>query len=348
MTIPFSILDVAHVVEGGSPAQSFAAALALAQTAEHCGYNRVWYAEHHNISSVASSAPAVLVSHIAAHTKTIRLGAGGVMLPNHSPLTIAEQFGTLEALYPGRIDLGLGRAPGGDMGVIRALRKDYNAAANAFPSDVQELIHYLSKPEDSAPKDVRAIPGEGAEVPIWILGSSLFGAQLAARLGLPFAFASHFAPGHLFQAAEIYRRDFVPSRHLQEPYFMMACNVFTADTYEDANYHFSTLLQAFAGIITNQRGPTPRPVENYQVPQQIASQLESMLYVSAVGTVNMVADRLALFCEQIKPDEIIISKAFHDQTARRRSVELTMEARGLLTERLESPNSPSELQGTAS
>ena len=330
MTIPFSILDVAHVVEGGSASKSFADSVTLAQKAEVLGYNRVWYAEHHNIKSVASSAPAVLIAHIAAHTKTIRLGAGGVMLPNHSPLIIAEQFGTLASLHPGRIDLGLGRAPGGDMGVIRALRKDYDRAANAFPGDVQELIHYLSKPEDVRASGVRAIPGEGTEVPIWILGSSLFGAQLAAHLGLPYAFASHFAPAHLGQAAEIYRRDFKPSRYLDKPYFMMACNLFVADTAEEAQYHFSTLAQAFVGILTNQRGLTPRPMENYDVPPQVAAHLESMLQVSAVGTVDMVAEQLSGFCEQVKPDEIIISKNFHDQTARRRSLELTMDVRDKL------------------
>lgn len=331
MTIPFSILDVAHVTEGGSAAKSFADGLLLAQKAEDLGYNRVWYSEHHNIAAVASSAPAVLIAHIAAHTKTIRLGAGGVMLPNHAPLIIAEQFGTLASLYPDRIDLGLGRAPGGDMGVIRAMRKDYEQAANNFPADVQELIHFLSKPEDVTPTGsyggVRAFPGEGTEVPIWILGSSLFGAQLAARLGLPYAFASHFAPAHVMQAAEIYRRDFVPSRHLDKPYLMIACNVFAADTEAEARYHFSTLQQAFVGIITNQRGLSPRPVENYEPDPGIAPHLDAMLQISAVGTVDTVAERLALFCKHLKPDELIISKNFHDQTARRRSLELTMDAR---------------------
>jgi len=325
MTLPFSILDLAQVVEGHTAADSFQGSVQLAQKAEALGYNRVWYAEHHNIPGVASSATSVLIAHIAAQTNTIRLGSGGIMLPNHAPLLIAEQFGTLETLHPGRIDLGLGRAPGGDMGVIRAMRKDYERAANNFPNDVQELIHYLAKPEDSTPSSVRAIPGEGTEVPVWILGSSLFGAQLAARLGLPYAFASHFAPAHLVQAAEIYRKNFVPSRHLKAPYFMMACNVFAADTDAEAEYHFSTLTQAFVGIITNRRGLTRRPVENYQVPEQIASHVQSMLQVSAVGTVDKVAERLSLFQDLINPDEIIIAKNFHDQEARLRSVELTMD-----------------------
>jgi luciferase family oxidoreductase group 1 len=327
MTIPFSILDLAQVVEGSTASKSFSHSVELAQKAEALSYHRVWYAEHHNIPGVASSATSVLIAHIASQTKTIRLGSGGIMLPNHAPLLIAEQFGTLATLHPGRIDLGLGRAPGGDMGVIRAMRKDYELAANSFPGDVEELIHYLSKPEDSAPTQVRAIPGEGTEVPVWILGSSLFGAQLAARLGLPYAFASHFAPGHLLQAAELYRRDFIPSRHLDKPYFMMACNVFAADTDEEAHYHFSTLEQAFVGIITNQRGLARRPVKNYEIPPQIASHVETMLQVSAVGTADKVAERLSLFCERVKPDEIIIAKNFHDQSARLRSLELTMEAR---------------------
>ncbi len=326
-SIPFSILDLAQVVEGGDAAKSFSNSVELAQKAEALGYHRVWYAEHHNIQSVDSSATSVLIAHIAAHTKTIRLGAGGVMLPNHAPLLIAEQFGTLATLHPGRIDLGLGRAPGGDRGVIRAMRKDYERAGNRFPADVEELIHYLSKPEDSAFSGVRAIPGEGTEVPVWILGSSLFGAQLAAKLGLPYAFASHFAPGDLLQAAEIYRRDFKPSRHHDKPYFMMACNVFAADTDEEAEYHFSTLVQAFVGIVTNNRGLSRRPVKDYEVPPQIADHVETMLQVSAVGTVDKVAERLSLFIDRVKPDEIIIAKNFYDHAARLRSVELTMEVR---------------------
>ncbi len=325
MSIPFSILDLAQVIEGASAADSFSCSVKVAQKAEALGYNRVWYAEHHNIASVASSATSVLIAHVAAHTKSIRLGSGGVMLPNHAPLLIAEQFGTLATLHPGRIDLGLGRAPGGDMGVIRAMRKDYERAANNFPSDVEELIHYLSKPEDSPPTGVKAIPGEGTEVPVWILGSSLFGAQLAAKLGLPYAFASHFAPGHLMQAAEIYRRDFIPSRHLDKPYFMMACNVFAADTDAEAHYQFSTLVQAFLGIITNQRGLSRKPVKDLEVPAHVAPQLESMLQVSAVGNVDTVTEQLGLFIDMVKPDELIIAKNFYDQDARLRSLEITMQ-----------------------
>ncbi|MEP3653684.1 MAG: LLM class flavin-dependent oxidoreductase [Litorimonas sp.] len=322
MPIPFSILDLARVVEGGSITQSFGECVSTAQTAETLGFNRVWYAEHHNMASVASSATSVLIAHVAAHTKSIRLGSGGVMLPNHSPLTIAEQFGTLATLHPDRIDLGLGRAPGGDQNVIRALRKDGHAAANRFPQDVVELLAYLGPSDTDAPLPVRAIPGEGTNVPVWILGSSLFGAQLAAHLGLPYAFASHFAPRQLFEAAEIYRREFKPSAYLDKPYFMMACNVFAADTEAEAQFHFSTLIQAFVGMVTNMRGLVKAPIENYKVPPQIAAHVEPMLAGSAVGTPDQIANRLSSFYDQLQPDEFIISMPFFDQTARLKSMEL--------------------------
>lgn len=328
--IPFSILDLAQVVDGGSIAKSFGDSVSLAQRAEALGYNRVWYAEHHNIKSVASSATSVLIAHVAAHTQSVRLGAGGIMLPNHAPLLIAEQFGTLATLHPDRIDLGLGRAPGGDMGVIRAMRKDYERAAQSFPTDVEELIGYLGTPDPDTTPSVRAFPGEGTQVPVWILGSSLFGAQLAAHLGLPYAFASHFAPKDLFQAAEIYRQTFKPSAHLEQPYFMMACNVFAAETQGEADYHFSTLKQAFVGIITGQRGLTRHPVENYEVPAEVKPHVDAMLQVSAVGTAEAVAERLSLFQERLQPDEIIIAKNFHDHSARLRSLDLTMDARAMM------------------
>lgn len=330
MDIPFSILDLAHVVEGSHAGESFKKCVATAQHAEELGYKRVWYAEHHNIASVASSATSVLIAHIANHTQTIRLGAGGIMLPNHSPLVIAEQFGTLATLHPDRIDLGLGRAPGGDMGVIRALRKDYEQAGNRFPADVEELIDYLG-PADVAKTNVKAVPGTGTKVPVYILGSSLFGAQLAARLGLPYAFASHFAPQHLIQAANIYRDNFRPSNHLDKPYFIMACNIFAAETEDEARFHFSTLIQAFIGIITNQRGLTPRPVENLQVPAAIQPHLEAMLQGSAVGTVDQVAERMSRFQTLLSPDEYIISMPFHDHKARLRSMDLALEARAKMT-----------------
>jgi len=323
MSVPFSILDLARVIEGGDVAQSFSECVSTAQTAESLGYERVWYAEHHNMISVASSATSVLIGHIASNTKTIRLGAGGIMLPNHSPLTIAEQFGTLATLHPGRIDLGLGRAPGGDANVIRALRKHKGKAAERFPDDVQELISYLSKPEANNTPSVRAIPGEGTEVPVWILGSSLFGAQLAAHLGLPYAFASHFAPQLLTQAANIYRNEFKPSKHLDKPYFMMACNVFTADTEEEAHFHFSSLVQGFVGMLTGRRGLVRPPVENYQAPLELGHQLNNMLQGSAVGTPELVAERLSHFQEQLEPDEFMISMPFYEHAARLKSLQLT-------------------------
>jgi len=293
----FSILDLARIVDGGSIEQSFKDCVRTAQTAETLGYNRVWYAEHHNMMSVASSATSVLIAHIAAHTKSIRLG---------------------------RIDLGLGRAPGGDRDVIRALRKDGPAAANRFPQDVMELLALLDAPNPDAPLSVRAVPGEGTKVPVWILGSSLFGAQLAAHLGLPYAFASHFAPQHLLQAANVYREQFKPSKYLDKPYFIMACNVFAADTEDEAQFHFSTLIQAFIGIITNQRGLIPAPVEGFKVPIELAPHVESMLAGSAVGDPNQVAARMQSFQKAVKPDEYIISMPFYDQSAREHSMALTM------------------------
>ncbi len=330
-TIPFSILDLAQVTAEGGPAKSFTDSVALAQQAEAAGYKRVWYAEHHNIAGVASSATSVLIAHIAAHTKSIRLGAGGVMLPNHAPLLIAEQFGTLATLHPERIDLGLGRAPGGDMAVIRALRKDKEHAGHSFPNDVIELINYLADPNtEHTPNSVRAIPGEGTKVPIWILGSSLYGAQLAAQLGLPYSFASHFAPNDLLGAAELYRREFKPSVFLDRPYFMMACNVFTADSDDEAHFQFSSLVQAFIGILTNTRGLAKPPTENLEIPAHIAPQLQNMLQISAVGAVDTVAEQLDLFCDKLQPDELILTKNFHGIDARLRSLELTMEARAAM------------------
>lgn len=324
MSVPFSILDLARVIDGGDIAQSFQECVSTAQTAEALGYKRVWYAEHHNMISVASSATSVLIAHIASQTKTIRLGAGGIMLPNHSPLTIAEQFGTLATLHPGRIDLGLGRAPGGDRNVIRALRKDSALSANQFPQDVVELMALLGDADADNPLPVRAVPGQGTKVPVWILGSSLFGAQLAAHLGLPYAFASHFAPQHLFEAAEIYRRDFKPSQYLDNPYFMMACSVFAADTEAEARFHFSSLVQSFVGMVTNQRGLVPAPVEGLKVAPEIAAHVEQMLAASCVGTPDQIATRLSSFQEQLNPDEYIISMPFYDHAARLRSMELTM------------------------
>lgn len=245
----YSVLDLAPIVQGGTAAQSFANTVELAQQAESLGYKRYWMAEHHGMAGIASAATAVLIGHVAAHTQHIRVGAGGIMLPNHSPLVIAEQFGTLESLYPGRIDLGLGRAPGSDQITARALRRDLNTDPNQFPHDVLELIDYLS---DDPKQPVIAVPGKGTSVPIWILGSSLFGAQLAAALGLPYAFASHFAPAQLMDAINVYRRTFKPSKHLAKPYVMLGFNVFAADTTEEANYLASSWQQSFVSIRTGQ------------------------------------------------------------------------------------------------
>ncbi len=327
MSVPFSILDLARVIEGGDITQSFTECVSTAQTAESLGYERVWYAEHHNMISVASSATSVLIGHIAANTESIRLGSGGIMLPNHSPLTIAEQFGTLATLHPGRIDLGLGRAPGGDHNVIRALRKHKGKAADRFPDDVLELIAYLAKPDADNRLSVRAIPGEGTEVPVWILGSSLFGAQLAAHFGLPYAFASHFAPQYLTQAADIYRNEFRPSKYLDKPYFMMACNVFAADTEQEAQFHFSSLVQGFIGMLTNRRGLVSAPIENFVAPAELRHQLDTMLQGSAVGSPEQVAERLSHFQEQLEPDEYMISMPFYDHSARLKSMQLTMQLR---------------------
>lgn len=333
-TIPFSLLDLSHVLEGSSAAQSFKDSLAFAQKGEMLGYNRVWYAEHHNIAGVASSATSVLISHIASRTSSIRLGAGGIMLPNHSPLVIAEQFGTLATLYGDRFDLGLGRAPGGDQNVIRALRKDYQRAAHNYPEDVLELIALLGDPSTDAPLPVRAIPGEGTNVPVWILGSSLFSAQMAAHYGLPYAFASHFAPQQVVQAAEIYRSSFKPSAHRSSPYFMVACNVFAADTAAEAKFQFSTLLQAFLNMLTNRRGLTPKPRAGVEVPKEIKPRLAEMLQFTATGTVAQIAEQLGGVVDTLQPDELILSMPFHDQVARLRSLELALEARKQLAKKV--------------
>src|SRR5664279_3123268 len=259
--IPLSVLDLATIVEGDIPSDSFRKSLDVARRAEQLGYNRYWFAEHHNMENIASSATSVLIGYIAGNTSSIRVGSGGVMLPNHAPLIIAEQFGTLESLYPGRIDLGLGRAPGTDQLTSLALRRKLNGSVDEFPQDVIELKNYL------APRDVdarvRAIPGEGTQVPVWLLGSSTYSAQLAAALGLPFAFASHFAPTHLQDALKLYRRRFTPSDQLQQPYAMACINVIAADTDEEANFLASSFYKLASGIVTNRRKPLQPPIKNF-------------------------------------------------------------------------------------
>ena len=316
----YSLLDLAPVAEGSTAAQALANSLDLARHAEALGYHRFWLAEHHNMPGIASAATAVVVGHIAAGTKTIRVGSGGIMLPNHAPLVIAEQFGTLASLFPGRIDLGLGRAPGTDMATARALRR-HMAASDEFPQDVLELIHYLG-PAD--PQDrVRAFPGQDSQVPVWILGSSLYGAQLAALLGLPYAFASHFAPALLAQAAETYRDSFRPSAHLDQPCFMMAVGVCAADTDAQAQYLRSSQVLAFAGLRSGQPGKLPPPQHDLSaIPPQVMAGVDEALSCAAVGAPATVKARLKTLIERYKPDEIILTGMIHDHNARLHSFAL--------------------------
>lgn len=320
-SIPCSVLDLAPIVEGGGAADAFRHSLDLARHAERWGYHRFWLAEHHGMTGVASAATSVLIGHIAAGTTTIRVGAGGIMLPNHSPLVIAEQFGTLATLFPGRIDLGVGRAPGSDPAVARALRRD-PAAAEGFPQDVVELLELF---EPARPgQAVQAVPGAGVEVPVWILGSSLFGAQLAAALGLPFAFASHFAPAMMSQAIEIYRARFRPSSRLAEPYLMLGVNVIAADSDAEARLHFTSLQQAFVNLRSGRPGPLPEPLEGYDerlTPmEQLA--LREMLACSVVGSPDTVRAGLQDFVTRTGADELMIASQVFDHEARLRSFEI--------------------------
>ncbi|WP_110398973.1 LLM class flavin-dependent oxidoreductase [Sphaerotilus hippei] len=322
---PLSVLDLAPIAEGSDAATALHHALDLARHAERLGYQRYWLAEHHNMDGLACSATAVLVGHIAGGTTRIRVGSGGVMLPNHAPLVVAEQFGTLATLYPGRIDLGLGRAPGTDGATARALRHHLaSAGEDSFPRDVVELQDYLG---DARPdRSVRAIPGTGTKVPIWLLGSSLYSAQLAAHLGLPFAFASHFAPDLLMDALEIYRRTWRPSAEWARPHAMVAANVIAADTDEQAAWHFTSIQQRFLGMIRGRRGPLPRPVERMDGLWSPAEQhqVERMLAVSVVGSPGTVRRGLQALVERTGADELILAAAMHDHHARLRSYELAM------------------------
>jgi len=317
--IPFSFLDLCPVTEGGSVSESLAHTVDIAQHAERWGFNRFWMAEHHGMPGIASAATAVLIGHVAGATSRIRVGAGGIMLPNHSPLVIAEQFGTLEALYPGRIDLGLGRAPGSDQATARALRRNLDSDPDAFPHDVLELIAYF---EGRTP--VSAVPGNGQQVPIWILGSSLFGAQLAAMLGLPYAFASHFAPAQMMDAIAVYRAQFKPSRFLQRPHVMLGFNVFAADTDNEAHYLASSWQQSFVNLRSGHPGRLPPPVEGYveSLEPQGRKLLEHVLSCSAIGSPGTVADRINAFIERTGADELILTSNMHDHAARLRSIEI--------------------------
>jgi len=317
----FSLLDLAPIPEGSGPAQALANTADLARHAEALGFHRYWLAEHHNMPGIASAATAVVIGHVAAATKTIRVGAGGIMLPNHAPLMVAEQFGTLATLFPGRIDLGLGRAPGTDGVTARALRR-HMAPEDSFPQDVLELIDYLGDAPDNAP--VRAIPGTGTHVPVWILGSSLYGAQLAAWAGLPYAFASHFAPMMLDQALATYRQQFRPSKHLARPYAMIAAGVFAADTDEEARFLRSSQLLAFARLRTGRPGPLPRPRTDLagEIPRPVMAQVEAALSVSATGAPTTIERELRALLERYQPDELMITAAIHDPEARKRSFTL--------------------------
>ncbi len=329
--IPYSILDLAPVPEGATPADALRNSLRLAQHAEQLGYHRYWLAEHHNMAGIASAATAVAIAHVAQGTSTIRVGSGGIMLPNHSPLVIAEQFGTLASLFPDRIDLGLGRAPGTDQNTARALRRDLAMSAESFPQDVLELQSYF---EDAVPgQAIRAVPGEGLRVPLYILGSSLFGAQLAAALGLPFAFASHFAPDALMQALAIYRAQFQPSAQLTAPHAMVAVNIVAADTDEEARRQFTSMQQSFVNLRRGKPGKIPAPIEDinaYWTPFERA-QVEQALACSFVGSTETIARELPPFLQRTTPDELIVSAHFHDHSARMHSIEL---AAGVLKELL--------------
>ncbi len=322
----FSVLDLAPVPQGKTPADAFARAVELARHAERLGYRRYWLAEHHNMTGIASAATAVVIGHIAGATSSIRVGSGGIMLPNHAPLVIAEQFGTLASLYPGRIDLGVGRAPGTDQRTLRALRRDPMAAEN-FPQDVMELQALLGPLQPG--QSVQAVPGTGLEVPIWILGSSLFGAQLAGMLGLPYAFASHFAPDALLPALEAYRSNFRPSAQLDKPYAMAGVNVIAADTDAAARRLFTSVQQSFANMFRGKRGLLPPPIDDIEAYWSPAEkhQASAMLACSFVGTPDSVGEGLARFIERTGVDEIMVAAAVFDQPARLRSYELLTEAR---------------------
>ena len=323
--IQLSVLDLIPVREGGTVSDALADAAALAVTAENAGYKRFWVAEHHAMQGVAGGATAVVLGQIGAATKTIRIGAGGIMLPNHNPFVIAEQFGTLDALFPGRVDLGLGRAPGADMRIAQALRKDLGRASEYFPQDVVELRALFTGEPALA---LQATPGLGAAVEMWILGSSLFGAQLAAALGLPYAFASHFAPDYLDQALEVYRRTFRPSEALAHPHVMAAMNVIAADSDEEAVLLASSIDQSFVALRSNTPGKLKPPVPGYRqtLPPGQLAMLAHVRQASAVGTPARVADDIAKFVERTCADEIVVSGATYDPTARQRSLELTMKA----------------------
>jgi len=323
--IPFSVLDLSPIARGSTPAIAFANSRDLAQHAERWGYQRYWLAEHHNMTGIASAATSLVIAHVAAGTNTIRVGAGGIMLPNHAPLIIAEQFGTLEALYPGRIDLGIGRAPGTDQQTARALRRNLNGSIDSFSDDVQELRAYFQSAQSG--QAVRAIPGVGLNVPVWLLGSSLFSAQLAAKLGLPFAFASHFAPDYLLPALKYYRQYFQPSAVLEKPYAMVGAAVFAADSDSEAKFLFSSAQMQFLNLLRGTPGELSPPIDNIEQlwsPQE-KNHIARTLTYSFVGTPSTIKKELQTLIEDTQADELIVTAQIYDHAARLRSYELLAE-----------------------
>ncbi len=325
--IPFSVLDLSPIVEGGDAALSFRNSLDLARHAEAWGYERFWLAEHHSMPGVASAATAVVIGHVAAGAKTIRVGAGGIMLPNHAPLVIAEQFGTLASLFPGRIDLGLGRAPGSDQTTARALRRTLVGDIDSFPNDVLELMNYFRPAQEGQP--VIAVPGEGLDVPVWMLGSSTYGAQLAAMLGLPYAFASHFAPAELMHAIELYRRNFRPSAQLDAPYVMAGVNIFAAETDAEARFLTSSMQQAFVNLRRGRPAKLQPPIDGYEesLTDMERATLRQITTCSFVGSKETVKEGLSGFLQRTGVDEIIVACQMFDHAARLRSYEIAAEVR---------------------
>lgn len=333
--IPFSVLDLSPIAEGGTASDALRNSLELAQRAEELGFYRYWLAEHHNMPGIASAATAVVIGHVASGTKTIRVGSGGIMLPNHSPLVIAEQFGTLAALFPGRIDLGLGRAPGTDPFTMRALRREKSASADNFPEDVMELQRYLGEVQPE--QRVRAIPGAGTHVPIWLLGSSTFSAQLAAAMGLPFAFASHFAPADLLTALRLYRNLFKPSVQLEKPYAMVGVNVIAAQTDEEARFQFTSLQQSFTWLRRGTPGKVPPPIgdiDSFWTPIEKVMAQETLLF-SIVGSAETVERGLRKIVDLTQADELILAAHIYDHQARLRSFEIAASVRDRINASIE-------------
>ena len=324
--VPFSVLDLAPIPQGANAGWALRNALDLARHAQRLGYRRFWMAEHHSMPGIASAATAVALAYVGAGTETIRIGAGGIMLPNHAPLVIAEQFGTLESLFPGRVDLGLGRAPGTDRAAAQALRRNLHSDENQFPRDVVELIDYFRVSDGT--RRVRAVPGEGLAIPVWILGSSLFGAQLAAMLGLPYAFASHFAPGQMMEALHVYREMFRPSAQLDRPYVMLGFNAFAAETDEEAELLATSLQQAFVQLRTGAPTALPPPVRGYKetLPAPMRAMLDEVLSCSAIGSPARVAEQIRAFVARTGADELMITSQVFDHRARLRSFEIVGQA----------------------